>query len=193
MEQAIYKGEDVTGRQYGLYVVLGCVGKRKFNSGSTRAIWRVLCLGCNEEKTTDLHSAMRQRAGCPKCRGKAHSAQASPHWRGGKHVPAYFVAKAKQGCTTRARRIEWNLDYNYLDQLWESQQGKCAYTGWIIDFGTCSQEQTASLDRIDSSLGYVPGNVQFVHKDINTMKWSLPEQRFLSLCEAVVNNAKSSR
>lgn len=35
----------------------------------------------------------------------------------------------------------------------------------------------------------MPGNVQFVYKDINFMKWSLPEDRFLSLCRAVVENA----
>lgn len=191
MGPAIYKDKDVTGQQFGLYLVLGSPGVRTYKSGAKRAIWRVRCQGCDAERDVDSASVRRQASGCPSCRGKSMSAQNSPHWRGGRHVPAYFVATAKKGLQ-RGRLIEWTLTYDYLDKVWEGQSGTCAYTGWPLVFGTCSTEQTASLDRIDSSKGYVPGNVQFVHKDINLMKWSLSEQRFLSLCQAVVNYANIS-
>jgi hypothetical protein len=46
---------------------------------------------------------------------------------------------------------------------------------------------TASLDRIDSSKGYIVGNVQWVHKDINFMKFTFSESRFIDLCKKVVN------
>jgi len=48
-------------------------------------------------------------------------------------------------------------------------------------------ENTASLDRIDSSKGYVKDNVQWVHKDINRMKWNFPQDKFVKLCSFVAN------
>jgi len=44
---------------------------------------------------------------------------------------------------------------------------------------------TASLDRIDSSKGYIEENVHWVHKRINVMKGNMSEQEFLNFCEAV--------
>ncbi len=49
--------------------------------------------------------------------------------------------------------------------------------------------KTASLDRIDSRLGYEPGNIQWVHKDVNQMKWHLSNDRFIEVCRAVVANS----
>jgi len=45
--------------------------------------------------------------------------------------------------------------------------------------------KTASLDRIDNEKGYVEGNVQWVHKDINNMKHTYPNDYFVNLCQQV--------
>ena len=34
----------------------------------------------------------------------------------------------------------------------------------------------------DHTLGYVPSNVQWVHKDINKIKFNMSEERFVELC-----------
>lgn len=47
---------------------------------------------------------------------------------------------------------------------------------------------TASLDRIDSSKGYVEGNVQWVHKDVNYIKQDLEESYFKKLCKLITEN-----
>mgnify|MGYP007044016634 CR=1 FL=1 len=47
---------------------------------------------------------------------------------------------------------------------------------------------TASLDRIDSSKGYIEGNVQWVHKDINWMKQDFNEEYFIFLCSEITKN-----
>ncbi len=55
----------------------------------------------------------------------------------------------------------------------EEQRGRCALTGWPLELGLSSKAkstQTASLDRIDSLEGYTPGNIQWVHKDLNQVK-----------------------
>lgn len=185
MGPAIYKGEDVTGYQYGLYVVLGFVGRKTFPSGNWHNTWRVICTGCDTESERQAQHVVNAKYGCQACKGRATAGVNSWHWKGGRYVPGYFVAQAKSKLDRRSKTLDWTVTVEYLDKVWESQDGRCAYTGLPLIFGDSITEQTASLDRRDSGLGYVPGNVQFVHKDINLMKWSLPEQRFLALCRAV--------
>ena len=50
------------------------------------------------------------------------------------------------------------------------------------------RSHTASLDRIDSSLGYTIGNVQWVHKHVNVMKNIYPQNMFLFICCEVAKN-----
>lgn len=46
------------------------------------------------------------------------------------------------------------------------------------------------MDRIDHTKGYVVGNVQWVHRHINMMKWKLGQELFIDLCKKVANNCK---
>ena len=51
--------------------------------------------------------------------------------------------------------------------------------------------KTASVDRIDSSKGYIADNIQILHKDINVMKWDFTQDYFLHLCYLIYNNMKA--
>jgi hypothetical protein len=64
--------------------------------------------------------------------------------------------------------------------LFEKQECQCALSRLPLTMNV-----DASLDRIDSSQGYVGGNLQWVHQDINTMKWDLTQERFIQLCKMV--------
>lgn len=88
------------------------------------------------------------------------------------------------------RGISFNLTKEYLWQLFESQNAKCALSGQPIKFGRVHfrHETTASLDRIDSSIGYQPGNVQWVSKEINLIKNKLHNDYFIKLCSMVHNH-----
>lgn len=48
---------------------------------------------------------------------------------------------------------------------------------------------TASLDRKDSTKGYVPGNTQWVHLVINDMKSDFSQQEFVDWCTLVARGA----
>jgi len=37
-------------------------------------------------------------------------------------------------------------------------------------------------------MGYVEGNVQWVHKIVNFMKQALPDNEFINWCRIIVNN-----
>lgn len=79
------------------------------------------------------------------------------------------------------------LTIEYLHDLWYKQKGTCPYSGiklthakWL---GQSDLTYTASIDRIDSSKGYVPGNVQYVSMAINFMKNKMTHEETITLCE----------
>jgi hypothetical protein len=75
-----------------------------------------------------------------------------------------------------------------IEDIWElfiKQDRKCALSGLPIAF---LDEGTASLDRVDSSLGYTPENVQWVHKDVNRMKMAFSDTAFIWMCALIVNH-----
>jgi hypothetical protein len=80
----------------------------------------------------------------------------------------------------RARKNSWqyDIDKEYMLELWEAQEGKCAISGVSLQTSSWSQANKnpyrASLDRIDNSRGYVIGNVRLVTHWINNAKstWS---------------------
>lgn len=87
----------------------------------------------------------------------------------------YSPFKYTYRCIKR-RFQETNLTLEDLKELWEKQDGICPYTGFKLilpensNLATIDFFHRASLDRIDSSLGYIKGNVQFVSTPINLLK-----------------------
>jgi len=86
------------------------------------------------------------------------------------------------------RKHEFNLTLEYLKETWDSQNGKCVYTGITLkewNYRGNNSFYTASLDRIDSRKGYIKGNVQFVSKNINYMKNKMSHQETIDLCKII--------
>lgn len=81
-------------------------------------------------------------------------------------------------------KLEFNITPEYLEKLYEKQNRKCALTGLSLDLDITKTaiQQNWSLDRIDSNVGYVEGNVQWVHKDINMMKSTYSNEYFKEMC-----------
>jgi len=87
-----------------------------------------------------------------------------------------------------------DIPYPLLDGSLENMQyldsiagDKCALSNIPIQYAIKARDTkaTASLDRIDSAKGYERGNVQWVHKIINGMKWDMIEEDFFMYCRAV--------
>lgn len=88
------------------------------------------------------------------------------------------------------RGIYLDIDELYILELFNTQKGKCALTGLPIIlniYGSDEYMNIASLDRINSDIGYVRGNVQWVHKMINKMKGKLDQFEFKKICESITN------
>jgi len=122
--------------------------------------------------------------------------QKSSNWKGIGNLPhsAYTTIKLR----AKARNKKFEVSIKYLSNLFDIQEGKCALTGMLLEFGEDGKNLsnalgTASLDRIDSSLGYIEGNVQWVHKHINSMKNEHTTEYFIQLCREVVSYNDSNR
>lgn len=191
---AIYKNQNVTGFIFGGYEVIGLAGYTYDKNGHKQhRLWKVKCIHCNNLFIQQGQHVVESKLGCKNCKGSQISGTKSVHWKGGKYIPAYFISKIKsRNLERRSKTIEFDLSYEYLDRLWVEQGGRCAYTGEELNFGKSKISGNASLDRIDSSLGYIEGNVQFVHKDVNIMKWDLSHDRFLDICEKIIKNRRNN-
>lgn len=54
-------------------------------------------------------------------------------------------------------------------------------------------DDTASLDRINPTGDYVPGNVQWIHKVLNTAKWDSTQREFVEMCCEVADYSRRRR
>lgn len=94
----------------------------------------------------------------------------------------------------KRRNLTFDIDIEYISMLFDKQKGRCALSGLPISFGPIrSSATTASLDRIDSSKGYVDGNVQWVHKLVNRMKMDISQETFMNICCAVADNIRKEK
>lgn len=96
----------------------------------------------------------------------------------------------------KKRNIDFDITPKEVWSLFLKQNKKCAISGLELfipseDKDFVKLRPTASLDRIDSSKGYVKGNIQWLHKDVNRMKSTLDEDRFIELCKVIAKNNQS--
>jgi hypothetical protein len=87
---------------------------------------------------------------------------------------------------------EYNIDCEYLKELWEKQGGICPITKKKLELRTHSYENksqpySASLDRIDNSKGYIKGNVRFVALIFNYARNKFEDDQVLEFCKAVAS------
>lgn len=74
------------------------------------------------------------------------------------------------------------------EEMWEAYTGVCALT--LRQFSSFKE---ASIDRIDSLLGYVRGNIQWVFRDVNVAKGRLPQQDYVNWCHLIVRHADKGK
>ena len=99
----------------------------------------------------------------------------------------YSLACAKR------RFKEINITLLDLQETWNNQKGKCPYSNISLILPTSANSQKdsiyrASLDRIDSNLGYIKGNIQFISTPINYMKNTMSDLEIKSFIELIIKN-----
>ena len=86
--------------------------------------------------------------------------------------------------SAKKRGLTFKVSIKYLWNLFQEQNQICAITGDYIP-----NIKEASLDRIDSSKGYVEGNLQWVTQQANLSKHVMTMEQLYKFCRKVLNHA----
>lgn len=89
--------------------------------------------------------------------------------------------------TWRKKTPGSDLTVDYLLNLWNTQDGKCYYTGKPMLWKSAGiASESMSLDRLDPDKGYVQGNVVWCCLFVNVMKGHLTEQGFYGMMRHIL-------
>ncbi len=179
---------DLTGKKFGQLTVIRHHNEIiKTKHGSTVHSWHCRC-DCG--KQTIVRGDCLTRGSTKSCGCSRHKVgRLNKCWRGFEDISASFWKQFKW--SAKARKLPFKITMEYAWNLFLKQHKKCALTGLALSFPKDARDTShnASLDRIDSTKGYVEGNVQWVDKRINFMKTTLENQEFIELCSLVSKNS----
>lgn len=173
------KGLNLIGERFTKLTVISISTIKKNNCNH----WNCKC-DCGKEivvSTGNLLSGNSPSCGCIR---QSRRGKLSPSWQGKGELGKRYWSILQNN--SEKRGIYFNITIDDMWELYEKQNGCCMLTGLKISIK--HDNQTASLDRIDSSKGYIVGNIQWVHKDINKMKNILDNNIFIEYCKLVAKN-----
>jgi hypothetical protein len=175
---------DYIGKQWHDLKVIDFIG-----SSQGSKWWKCQCVCGKIVKlpTKEITAAKQKSCGCW---AKRHNRQ---HylWNGYEEIHGKWWSNIKKSAKARYHIFDITIEHAW--QLYINQNRKCALSGLSIGFATTTRDwqhghTTASIDRIDNNLGYIEGNIHWVHKDINKMKQNLNLDRFIHLCALIAHN-----
>lgn len=151
------------------------------NKANNKGRWYVRCK-CGNEYIARIY-ALKEQKNCSKCNliSSQHHA-----WKGFGEISHDLYTTYKH--SAKAKELEFDVSIEYLWELFLNQNKKCVFTDEELFFNKTyksKKEKTASLDRIDSSKGYIKDNLQWVHRDVNKLKKNFTDDRFIEICKKV--------
>lgn len=179
---------NMTGQTIGRLTVL----RRDDNKPIGKAFWYCQCK-CGS--TTSVWGSNLRRGHVTSCGCKRRDrfkyekriASESGKWKGYEEISGTYWKNLKSNA--KLRKLSLTLTIEEAWELFVKQDRKCALSGLDLNFTNMGVLGSASLDRIDSSGGYVLSNLQWVHKDVNRMKSNFTDDYFKDICKKVATNA----
>lgn len=179
---------NIQGQKFGKLTVLQ-FSHQDPTYGNNARIWLCKCDCGTEIQTTYSHLVGGYSASCG-CTRRIEGEE-NHKWKGKNNISGTYWSSIAWGAYHR--NLELSIDLQYIEGLFEKQNQQCALTRQkLIPAKSTTGIGTASLDRIDNSQGYIPGNVQWVHKDINKMKQTYSQEYFIEMCNQVAQTHPSS-
>ena len=100
------------------------------------------------------------------------------------NIIAQFLLKKSSQCRRRRNKVlEYNLTLEYIKELLLKQEYKDYYTGQVPE-----NYEDYSIDRIDSNLGYIEGNIVITTNRVNAMKNDMSTEEFKKLISDIYKN-----
>jgi hypothetical protein len=126
------------------------------------------------------------------------------HSNGGKrdqYTPfRWYMKVITSRCKTsdKSKVNNYNVDIEYIKEIWDQQDGKCALTNIPIVLRTHTNvinkkadPYSASIDRIDNSKGYIKGNIRFVSLIVNYAKNAWKDEDLINFILDASRNIKT--
>jgi len=168
---------DITGKRFGRWTVLKQVPNVK-----NKVMWSCQC-DCGTVKDVrgeTLKFGISKSCGCYGL--ELAKKMGERNFQGHEEISQTYFSRIKREAIYR--ELDFTITIEYIWNLYLEQDRKCILTGLPIRFARMplqdrAKTQTASLDRIDSSKGYIEGNVQWLHKSVNFMKYTLSQDEII--------------
>lgn len=175
--------EQLEGKEYGSWRVL-----YRDTTKKGQGTYFVCRCSCGREASVLGRSLTRMASTqCRRCRDDQNRGGQNGVWSGYGGIPGKYWRSVCRNAATRS--LEFGITIEYAWDLFLRQDGRCALSGVPLRFRVGTHSGTASLDRIESVHGYVPGNVQWVHKQVNVMKSDMPDHELVEWCRLIVEVA----
>lgn len=178
------KCENLAGQKFGKLTVIKIDINNKLHN--TKWICQCECGRINSIRASHLKSNNTVTCGSCGKRGKN-----CYKWKGYEEISGKFFYHIQKGA--KSRNIYFDITMEQIWHLYLMQNKKCALSGLPLNFPSIvgSTDGTASLDRIDSNKGYSIDNVQWLHKDINNIKWDFTQKEIINYCKLITENQKT--
>jgi len=148
--------------------------KTPFRKNST------LCVPCAKKRSKDYYHTSKEKLR-EYYRNRKNRAKSKTTIRGWLY---YLRKRAAQRCRRSKNPVEITISTDYLHSLYLNQQGLCALSKLPMSYGLNSM-RALSIDRINSSKGYIEGNIQLVCCSINYMKNAFNNDDVLQFLEDI--------
>lgn len=136
------------------------------------------CQYCGEDNPDMFYSYLHST--CKKCLWQRNKSSLSTD------MVRKLLNNSRRSYSTRQNIAGYNLTKEYIQELLERQEYKCYYTGVPLKIGNKLTNPT--IDRIDSSKGYIIGNVVICTEIANIMKNDLSISEMKHQIELWYNN-----
>jgi hypothetical protein len=178
---------EMIGNKYGELIVKG--EHSKDHNGHIKFLCECVCGNDHIANGSHLRRLNITHCGCKSKKGKDH-----PLFSGNEDISGNWwcnhIIRASNGKYRKEKIVSITPKYAY--DLYIKQNKRCVLSNILIFINDKTDYNTASLDRIDNTKGYIEGNVQWVHKDINMMKRIYNQDYFIKMCTLVSNNFNNS-
>lgn len=188
-----YNFEDLKDKEYGQLTVIKLLEEKTKTRG---CLWECQCKCGNIKKFPSNSLTSGNNITCGDKKKHSGCDELDHKWNRVGEIPLSHLNAIKQNAIKR--NLNYTVTPEYLWNLFLKQNRKCALSGVQLDFTlqrnssrTRSIGTTASLDRINSKIGYIEDNVRWIHKELNIMRGSLSDERFLYWCGQCFNNQYS--
>ena len=126
----------------------------------------VKCNKCSEVKPIkDFNKCLR--SDCIQCREEANKIYRTTPRGSLSILQGHAKARCKKK-SNNGRDMKFEIDFDFLVELFHKQKGLCAYSGIPLTFGSHHEIYwTTSLERINPLMGYTKENVCFIIYELN--------------------------